>query len=220
MELSMKRLEERTALVTGGAHGIGRAIAKRLAAEGAKVTVVDLNAAGGNDCVDEIKSEGGMASLFHADITDESAPQAAVNYAIGLGDSLDILVNNAQYFPPLKALELVSIRDWELSEATGPKAAFRFMQAASPYLRTSGRASVVNVISGAATAGIKFNGPYTAAKGSLLALTKVAANEWAQHKVHVECNLSLGHHLQPGDNGRPMGSSYGARRSGPSWSPS
>jgi NAD(P)-dependent dehydrogenase (short-subunit alcohol dehydrogenase family) len=92
-----------------------------------------------------------------------------------------------------KALELVTDKDWELSEATGPKATFRLMQTAHRFLRASGRASVVNFTSGSAIAGIRYTGPYSAAKGAILALTKVAANEWASHGIRVNavCPFAL-----------------------------
>ena len=129
----MSRLDNRNALVTGGAQGLGRAIARRLAAEGARVTIVDLNEDKGRECIGLIQSAGGTAEFVKANVAKRDDIEAATA-AAAVDGRLDILVNAAQYFAMPKALELVTDKDWELSEATGPKATFRFMQSAFGYL--------------------------------------------------------------------------------------
>ena len=188
----MSRLSNRNALVSGGAQGLGRAISRRLASEGAHVTVVDLNEEKGRECVDLIASEGGGAEFRRANVARREDIEAAAS-AAAVDGRLDVLVNAAQFFAMPKALELVTDKDWELSEATGPKASFRFMQAAFPFLKVSGRASVINFVSGSALAGIAYTAPYSAAKGAVQALTKVAANEWARHDIRVNavCPFAL-----------------------------
>ncbi|ORW16402.1 short-chain dehydrogenase [Mycolicibacter nonchromogenicus] len=188
----MSRLENRIALVTGGAQGLGRAVARRLAAEGARVTIVDLNDDKGRECVDLIEADGGTAAFARANVAKREDISSAVEAATVDG-RIDILVNAAQYFAMPKALELVSDKDWELSEATGPKASFRFMQTAYPALKASGSASVINFVSGSALGGMAFTAPYSAAKGAIQALTKVAANEWARHGIRVNaiCPFAL-----------------------------
>jgi NAD(P)-dependent dehydrogenase (short-subunit alcohol dehydrogenase family) len=188
----LSRLQNRSALVSGGAQGLGRAIARRLASEGAHVTVVDLNEDKGRECVELIKSAGGTAAFARANVAKREDIDAAVRIAVVDG-RLDVLVNAAQFFAMPKALELVSDKDWELSEATGPKATFRFMQIAHPFLKAAGRASVINFVSGSALAGIAYTAPYSAAKGAVQALTKVAANEWASHGIRVNavCPFAL-----------------------------
>jgi NAD(P)-dependent dehydrogenase (short-subunit alcohol dehydrogenase family) len=189
----MLRLEGRTALVSGGGQGLGRAIARRLAAEGATISIVDLNAERAEECVELIEKEGGTASFTKANIARDDDIQRAVAATLELTGSLNVLVNAAQFFAMPKVLELTSMRDWELSEATGPRATFRFMQLAFPHLKQAGAASVINFTSGSAIAGIRFTAPYSAAKGAILALTKVAANEWAPHGIRVNalCPFAL-----------------------------
>jgi NAD(P)-dependent dehydrogenase (short-subunit alcohol dehydrogenase family) len=181
----MQRLGDRGALVTGGANGIGTSVARRLAAEGAVVTVVDIDVDGGNRCVSRIVDAGGRATFVQADVADWAAIDTAVSRAVEFASDLSVLVNCAQYFPAPKAFEVVAQRDWELSEATGPKATFRFMQLAYPHLRTSGHGSVINFTSGAAVEGIRFTAPYASAKAGILALSRVAANEWSRQGVRV-----------------------------------
>ncbi|BBZ71759.1 short-chain dehydrogenase [Mycobacterium paraseoulense] len=190
----MSRLEDRYALVTGGAQGLGGAIADELASLGAHVTIVDLNGEKGLERVERIRGNRGQASFIRANVAHRDAIQAAVHEVAETGNGrIDILVNAAQFFAMPKALELVSDKDWELSEATGPKATFRFMQLCFPFLRESGRASVINFVSGSALAGIAYTAPYSAAKGAVAALTKVAANEWARHGIRVNavCPFAL-----------------------------
>jgi NAD(P)-dependent dehydrogenase (short-subunit alcohol dehydrogenase family) len=188
----LSRLANRNALVTGGGQGLGRAIARRLAEDGAHVTVVDLNEEKGRECVDLIEKDGGAAAFVKANVAKRDDIEAAVT-AAAVDGLLHVLVNAAQFFAMPKALELVTEKDWELSEATGPKATFRFMQIAHPFLKASGNASVVNFVSGSALAGIAYTAPYSAAKGAIQAITKVAANEWATHGIRVNavCPFAL-----------------------------
>lgn len=188
----MARLDDRKALVTGGAQGLGRAISRRLAAEGAQVTIVDLNEEKAVECIALIEKDGGVATFVKANVAKRDEIARAVE-ASASGGALHVLVNAAQYFAMPKALELVTDKDWELSEATGPKATFRFMQLAHPFLKAAGAASVINFVSGSALGGIAYTGPYSAAKGAIGALTKVAANEWASHGIRVNavCPFAL-----------------------------
>jgi len=189
----MRRLEGRSALVSGGAQGLGRAISRRLAAEGATVSIADLNAERAEETVAQIEADGGRAAFIPTNVAKDEMVVEAVAQAVAFGDGLGILVNTAQFFAMPKALELVSIRDWELSEATGPRASFRFMQVAFPHLRDSGHGSVINFTSGSAINGIAFTAPYSAAKGAILALSRVAATEWAPHHIRVNamCPFAL-----------------------------
>lgn len=190
----MSRLDDRYALVSGGAQGLGGAIAQTLANLGAHVTVVDLNEEKGRESVERIRAQHGQAAFVKANVADRAAIEYAVHQVAETGGGrIDIMVNAAQFFAMPKALELVTDKDWELSEATGPKATFRFMQIGFPFLRASGRASVINFVSGSALAGIAYTAPYSAAKGAVGALTKVAANEWARHHIRVNavCPFAL-----------------------------
>jgi len=188
----MERLSGRGALVSGGGQGLGRAIAKRLASEGAVVTVADINVEKGEECVAQIEAAGGNAQFLQANVAKDDAIQRTVDAAVEWSGGLSVLVNVAQYFAPSKAFELVSMKDWELSEATGPRASFRFMQLCYPHLKASGHGSVINFTSGSAIAGIAYTGPYSAAKGAILAITKVAANEWAKQGVRVNAMCPFG----------------------------
>lgn len=181
----MDRLSNRKAVVTGSGQNIGRGVARRLADEGAVVTVVDLAADLARETAEIIGAAGGTATWVAADVTDDAAMADILARAAGSDGTLDILVNNAQFFPRQKAIEFVSIEDWSRAEAVGPRATFRLMQMAFPYLKASGRGSIVNVTSGAGQRGKKYSGAYAAAKSAILAITRVAANEWAQYGIRA-----------------------------------
>jgi NAD(P)-dependent dehydrogenase (short-subunit alcohol dehydrogenase family) len=189
----MERLTGRSALISGGAQGLGRAISKRLAAEGAMVTVADINVERGGECVALIEAAGGQAKFVQTNVAKDVAIEQAVAAAVEWTGDLSVLVNAAQYFAPSKALEFVSMKDWDLSEATGPRATFRFMQLAIPHLRSSGHGSVINFTSGSVFGGIRYTAPYSAAKGAIYAITRVSANEWARQGVRVNalCPFAL-----------------------------
>lgn len=188
----MGALDGRTALVTGGGQGIGRAVGDALAAEGAAVAIVDINAEAGEAAVRAIEEAGGRAAFVRCNVAKAEQVEHAVAETVKVFGRIDVLVNAAQYFAPVKALELTSMKDWELSHATGPLATFRFMQACLPHLKERG-GSIVNFTSGSALTGMKYTTPYSAAKGAITALSKVAANEWAAHGIRVNllCPFAL-----------------------------
>lgn len=188
----MGALEGRTALVTGGGQGIGRAVSEALAEAGAAVSIVDINAKAGEDAAKTIESAGGRALFVRCNVARAEEVERSVAETVSAFGQIDVLVNAAQYFAPVKALELTSQKDWDLSHATGPLATLRFMQACFPHMKERG-GSIVNFTSGSALTGMKYTAPYSAAKGATTALSKVAANEWASHgiRVNVLCPFAL-----------------------------
>jgi len=200
----MGRLDGRIALVSGGAGGIGGAVSRRLAAEGAEVVIADINADAGEATAASIVAAGGQASFVRCNAGKDDDIQAAVAHA-GAGGRIHVLVNLAQFFAPSRALEHVSMKEWDLAERTGPRASFRYMQLCYPLLRAAGSGSVVNFTSGSALMGIRYTSAYSAAKGAIVALTKVAANEWATQGIRVNavCPFALTE-VQAGMIGTPQ----------------
>jgi len=185
-------LDGRTALVTGGGQGIARAVCAALAAEGASVSIADINAKAGAESAELIRSAGGRVHFTHCNVAKPDDVARSVAETMSAFGRVDVLVNAAQYFAPPRAFERTSMKDWELSHATGPLATFRFMQACLPHMKERG-GSIVNFTSGSALTGMKYTAPYSAAKGAIWALSKVAANEWAVHGIRVNllCPFAL-----------------------------
>lgn len=174
------RLSGKTAIVTGGAGGIGRGITRAFVAEGASVLAVDLDDDAGAALVDEL---GDGVRFLRADISVESNAQLIVDTAVEAFGGLHVLVNNAHASKQAPLLETTQ-EMLDLSFGTGFYSTFRLMKAAHPQLSANG-GSVINFASGAGIQGSPTQGSYGAAKEAIRAISRVAANEWARDGVNV-----------------------------------
>jgi 2-hydroxycyclohexanecarboxyl-CoA dehydrogenase len=168
------RMEGKKTLVTGGASGIGAAIARRLAAEGAEVTIGDLNLEGATEVAGEIS---GMA--IKLDVTDLGSAQAAVETA---GSPLDILVNNAGT-DEFGFFSQTTTEQWEKVIAVNLNGVLNCTFAALPGMQEAGYGRMVNIASEAGRVGSKGSAVYSAAKGGVIAFTKVMAREGARFGI-------------------------------------
>ncbi len=181
----MARLDGRVALVTGGAGGIGRAVAVRLAEDGAAVLVTDIQDQAGATVATGIQETGGRTLYRHLDVTDEADWAAAVEAATGQFAGLDILVNNAG-IGDLEVIENTSLAAYERTIGITQTSAFLGMKAAAAALKASGHGSVVNISSiFGAIGGFGASPAYHAAKGAVRLLTKNTALHWATEGVRV-----------------------------------
>ncbi len=175
------RLDGRRALVTGAASGIGAEIARRFAAEGAKVAALDIDEAGARSVADRT---GGYA--FACDVADPQAVTSAVGEAVETLGGLDILVNAAGVLSrqPFEAIETEVWRRLFEINLLGPSLVIR---AALPALRASGDAAVVNIASLSALRPSPGTSAYAATKAGLLMLGKCLAEELAPIRVNAIC---------------------------------
>ena len=188
----MKRLEGRTALVTGGSRGIGAATAKRLAAEGARIVIGDLLDELGAKTVADIAGAGGQAAFLHMDVTKEADWAAACALAKSRFGGLDILVNNAGIVIPvsgedttldqLRRLLAVNVE----SVVIGTKACLPLLREAGPRWR--GGASIINLSSIAGLIGSPRMPAYGATKGAVLLFSRSMAMECSQKGYRVRVN--------------------------------
>jgi 2-hydroxycyclohexanecarboxyl-CoA dehydrogenase len=169
------RLEGRKALVTGGAGGIGAATARRLAAEGAEVTVGDLNLAGAEEVAGEISGKA-----VELDVTDLDSAKSAVEAA----GTLDILVNNAGT-DEFGFFHQTTPEQWEKVIAVNLNGVLHCTFAALPGMQGAGYGRIVNIASEAGRIGSKGSAVYSAAKGGVIAFTKVMAREGARFGINV-----------------------------------
>jgi NAD(P)-dependent dehydrogenase (short-subunit alcohol dehydrogenase family) len=182
----VERLAGRTALITGAASGIGKAIAARLAAEGATVMVTDINDEGGKAVAAGLAKNRGCATYRHLDVVSEADWQGAVEGTVDAFGSLDILVNNAGVHGEPEPIESTSLASWDRSIAILQTGVFLGMKWAAPVLLESAHASVVNISSiYGSTGGFGTAPAYHAAKGAVRILTKSAALHWAQKGIRV-----------------------------------
>jgi 2-hydroxycyclohexanecarboxyl-CoA dehydrogenase len=167
------RLEGRKALVTGGASGIGAAIARRLAVEGAAVTVGDINLDGAREVAGEISGQA-----VELDVTDVNSAQRAVESA----GRLDILVNNAGT-DEFGFFAQTTPDVWDRLIAVNLKGVLNCTHAALPGMQAAGYGRMVNIASEAGRVGSKGSAVYSAAKGGVIAFTKVMAREGARFGI-------------------------------------
>jgi 3-hydroxybutyrate dehydrogenase len=178
------KLNGKVAIVTGAASGIGRAIAERYAAEGAKIVIADLNVDAANATANEIKAAGGIASGIAMDVTDEAAVNAGVASVVTQYGGIDILVSNAgiQIVHPL---EEFSYGEWKKMMAIHVDGAFLTTRACLPHMYKKGSGSVIFMGSVHSKEASLLKAPYVAAKHALIGLAKVIAKEGAAHGVRA-----------------------------------
>lgn len=183
----MGKLDGKVAIVTGSGSGLGRAVAKALAKDGAAVTIAELVAEAGLKTSRDIESAGGRALFVQCDVRDRVQIEATVAKTVERFGTVDILVNNAADTRPQgRPIEFLTDEDWEIDYATGPLATFRFMQACLPHLRERA-GKIINVSSGAGVVGEKHLASYAAAKEAMRALTRTAAREFGEYGINVNC---------------------------------
>ncbi len=184
-------LDDKVAIVTGSARGIGRATAELLSSQGAKVVINDLDGDAARQAASEI---GGETAVFAGDLTKGDAPDQLVQTAIDSWGKLDIIVNNAGY--TLDAPVHKMSDDWWARmldiHVTVP---FKVVRAAAPHLREPAKAEkadgvevfrkIVNISSVSGTMGNAGQANYSAGKSAVVGLTKTLAKEWGQFKINV-----------------------------------
>lgn len=181
------RVAGRIALVTGGASGIGRACAQRLAAEGSKVLVTDVDDALGESCVAEIRDQGHTADYLHHDVAEEADWEAVTGQLKSAHGGLHILVNNAGIGIGGSLLEM-SLDDWRRQQAINLDGVFLGLKHGIALMKDSGGGSVINISSVAGLKGSPNLAAYCATKGGVRLLTKGAALECAQNNWGVRVN--------------------------------
>jgi 3(or 17)beta-hydroxysteroid dehydrogenase len=180
----MGRVEGKVAIVTGGASGIGRGCAFRLAAEGARVVVADVNEVDGAATATALRPP----HIFHAlDVTDEAAWARVVAETVRAFGRLDILVNGAG-IGILGDIERVTLAEWRLTNAVNSEGTMLGCQAAIRAMKDTGGGSLINLSSVAGIVGDADTPAYCASKGAVRLLTKSVALHCARRNYHIRCN--------------------------------
>lgn len=174
-------LDGRTAFVTGGSQGIGREIARTLAAEGADVAV----AARGEGIHETAADIGDRALAVETDVTEESAVQSAIETTVAEFGGLDILVNNAGIAGPTARVEDVTVEEWQQTMDVNVTGMFRTTKHAAEHLRASDHGRVVNVASISGKRPLEKRTPYTASKMAVVGFTRTLAFELGEDDVTV-----------------------------------
>jgi NAD(P)-dependent dehydrogenase (short-subunit alcohol dehydrogenase family) len=198
------RLDGRIAIVTGASSGFGRAIAVRLAEEGASVVVADLDEAPGEETVALVEKAGGAGELVVGDVATDAGARTLVERAQARFGTVDILVNNAGIAPPERGETWDAPEDsWDRVIRVNLKSVYLCSRAVIPVLLAKGTGSIVNIASIAATRAVS-GASYAAAKAGMLGYTHQVATELAPRGVRINC-VSPGYMRTPMSTGERDG---------------
>ncbi|EAQ02020.1 Short-chain dehydrogenase/reductase SDR [Pseudooceanicola batsensis HTCC2597] len=183
----MKQLENRIAIVTGGAQGIGPVTGARLAAEGAKIVLADV--APCEKAVEAIRGTGGQATSVRVDVTDAAQVAEMVEHCRRTFGAPDILINNAALASALdfKPIEAISSEEWARVFDVNVRGVFECTKAVAPAMREGGYGTIVNMGSGTFLKGMAGLPHYVASKGAVVGMTRAFARELGSDGIRVNC---------------------------------
>jgi NAD(P)-dependent dehydrogenase (short-subunit alcohol dehydrogenase family) len=183
----MGRLDNKVAVITGAASGIGRAIAIRFAAEGSAVVVADLNIDGGEATVRECREHAGRAVFQKTDVSAEADIKSIIARAVAEFGRLDITFNNAGFVGALGSLEEINAENWDRTHAVLLRGVFLGIKYSIPEMRKAGGGSIISTASIAGMRGGRGPTVYSAAKAGVINLTHCAAVELGKDRIRVNC---------------------------------
>jgi len=177
----MKRFTDKVVLVTGAASGIGAAVARRIAQEGGKLAVVDIQLDAARKIAEELRATGGEALALACDVSDASAVRASVEQTVAHFGRLDGLCNSAGILKFENTID-IALEDWQQVLAVNLTGTFLMCQAALPHLLES-KGAIANIASSSALMGQPWSAAYAASKGGVVSLTKTLAIEFGRKGV-------------------------------------
>jgi NAD(P)-dependent dehydrogenase (short-subunit alcohol dehydrogenase family) len=181
----MPRLANKVAIVTGAAHGIGRAIAELFAEEGAWVLVADLDQEAGEAVAAKSSGSGGRAAFLKTDVTSASDVERAVEVAARQSGRIDVLVNNAAHLGDWLNAQEATAEQWEHSFSVTLMGAVHFTRATLPFMTPHKSGSIVNIASMQGLVAGRSSAVYTSLKHALVGLTRSAAADFGPYGIRA-----------------------------------
>lgn len=182
----MFKLQLKTAIVTGGGSGIGKAVAELFAARGAQVFIIDLNQSAADETVKVIQSGGGKASAFAVNVTDQAEVKKAISSISRAAGRIDILVNSAG-ISHIGKLETTEEADFERIFQVNVKGVYNVMYAVIHYMKLQGGGVILNLASVAASLGLNDRFAYSMSKGAVLSMTLSVAKDYLLENIRCNC---------------------------------
>lgn len=180
----MKRLENRVAVITGGASGIGKAAVLKFISEGAKVAIWDVNVDGGHALVKEVKSTGGEAAFFKVDTSDPQAVDQATNETIAALGTIDILINNAGITRDA-TIRKMTFEQWSQVIGINLTGVFNCIKSVSPVMIEKASGRIINTSSVVGLYGNFGQTNYAATKSGVIGMSKTLAKELGKYNITV-----------------------------------
>jgi 3-oxoacyl-[acyl-carrier protein] reductase len=190
-EKTGQRLKDKVVIVTGGAYGIGKTFARRMAAEGAAVVIADIDAENAEKTVGELKGEGLKAVAVTTDVSDEKSTLDMAKKTAEIFGGIDILINNAAIFSKIKVSTVpfneLDMADWDKMMAVNLKGTFLCSRAVYPYMKKQNRGKIINMASATFFEGTPVMPHYVASKAGIIGLTRSLASAMAEYNINVNC---------------------------------
>tara|TARA_B100000586_G_scaffold268317_1_gene244630 strand:- start:782 stop:1579 length:798 start_codon:yes stop_codon:yes gene_type:complete len=179
--------DNKVAIVTGGAQGIGRGVVDVLASEGAKVCIADISEEHGNEAADTINSNGGSAIFVKANFEKSDVPEKVVKECVTAFGGIDILVNNVGIQPltSYKNVEETSEEMWDAVINVNLKSYYLMSKYAIPHMRKKGKGAIIHIASVQGLQSMKLVPAYAASKGGVLSLTRNMSLDYAAEQIRV-----------------------------------
>jgi len=180
-------LKGKVIIVTGGGQGIGRAFALRLAEEGAKVVIAEINLQKAREVADEITSQGGEALALPTDVSDPESAEEMARVTMATYGQIDVLVNNAAiyYGLQMKPFHEISVEEWRQLMAVNVDGLFYCARAVIPHMRKRGNGRIINMTSGAYHLPVPGIAHYITSKGAVIGFTRALACELGGDGINV-----------------------------------
>lgn len=186
-----KRLEGRVVIVTGGGHGIGKAYAERLASEGAKIVIAEIDEPAAMAVASELMASGHEAIGVRTDVSDTASVEKMAAAAIERFGRIDVLVNNAAIFATVpmsrSPFDKITVDEWDRMMSVNLKGAWLASCAVIPHMRSQNYGKIINISSGTALKGSPSRIHYVTSKAGILGFTKTLANEVGKDNICVNC---------------------------------
>ena len=183
------RLKEKVVIITGAGQGIGAAYARRLAEEGAKVVIAELNEEKAEAVAKDIKAKGYEALAVRTDVSDEGSTKSLALKVSETYGHIDVLINNAAVFSTieLKPAEEISLEEWEQLMAVNLRGVFLCSKAVIPFMKAEKKGKIINISSATVFMGKPYYIHYVTSKAGVIGFTRALARELGDDNISVNC---------------------------------
>ena len=183
------RLKDKVTIITGAGQGIGAAFARRMAAEGAKIVIADINEKGAQAVASSLASKGYDAMAVKTDVSDEESTRAMARAVLEKYGRIDVLINNAAIFSTIKTkpVEDITVEEWDRLMEVNLRGVFLCSKAVIPPMKSQKKGKIINISSATVFMGKPFYIHYVTSKAGVIGFTRALARELGEFNVNVNC---------------------------------